>query len=87
MNKQPVAKENLQNVLKQIYDNRTDDKVLYLKADRGLKYIQILDAMEIASKAGVKVVGAITDQTIGTTSTIPGDVMSTEPAKAPGKKQ
>jgi hypothetical protein len=35
----------------------------------------------------VKVVGAITDQTIGTTSTSPGDVMSTDKASPPGKKQ
>ena len=87
INKQPVSAEELPATLKQIYDNRTDDKVLYMKADRNLKYIQILDAMEIASKAGVRVVGAITDQTIGTTSTVAGDVMSTDKASPPGKKQ
>ncbi len=49
--------------------------MLYLKADRGLKYADIIKAMDIASKNGVTVVGAITDQKIGTTSTVAGDVI------------
>src|SRR5689334_13240129 len=43
MDKQAVSAEDLPAVLKQIYDNRTDDKVLYMKADRNLEYIKILD--------------------------------------------
>ena len=75
LDKQPVDSASLGATLKAIYDARAEDKVLYLKADRGLRYQVIIDAMDIATKAGVKVVGAITDQTIGTASTVPGDVM------------
>jgi biopolymer transport protein ExbD len=74
--KQPIAVEDLPARLKQIYDARPDDKVLYLKADRSLKYADILAAMDIASKNGVTVVGAITDQRIGTKSSVPGDVIA-----------
>ena len=87
MNKQPVAAEDLPKLIKQTYDNRPDDKVLYIKADRNLEYSKILDAIEIASKSGVRVVGAITDQTIGTASTVAGDVLNTEPARPPGSKK
>jgi biopolymer transport protein TolR len=74
--KQPVSAEELPARLKQIYDARPDDKVLYLKADRGLKYEDVLKAMDIASRNGVTVVGAITDQRPGTKSTVPGDVIA-----------
>jgi biopolymer transport protein ExbD len=73
--KQPISEADLPVRLKQIYDARPDDKVLYLKADRGLEYAHILKAMDIASKNGVTVVGAITDQRPGTKSSIPGDVI------------
>jgi biopolymer transport protein ExbD len=73
LNKQPVSAEDLPARLKAIYDARPDDKVLYLKADKSLKYSEIMAAMDIASHNGVTVVGAITDQRIGTKSSVPGD--------------
>jgi biopolymer transport protein ExbD len=75
LNKQPVTPEDLPAQLKAIYDLRPDDKVLYLKADRGLKYADVMTAMDVASKNGVTVVGAITDQKIGTKSSVAGDVI------------
>jgi biopolymer transport protein ExbD len=65
--------EKLSNVLRGIYDKRTVDKILYVKADKDLDFGKILDALDIASKAGVRVVGAVSDQKIGTVSTVPGD--------------
>jgi biopolymer transport protein ExbD len=75
LNKQAVTAEELPARLKAIYDARPDDKVLYLKADKGLKYAEVMAAMDLASKNGVTVVGAITDQRIGTKSSVPGDVI------------
>jgi biopolymer transport protein TolR len=76
LQKQAVTADALPGALKEIYDKRPDDKVLYLKADRGLKYAEIIKAMDIASKNGVTVVGAITDQKIGTVSSVAGDAIA-----------
>lgn len=65
--------DKLFNVLKAIYDKRTVDKVLYIKADKDLEYGKVLDAMDVASRAGVRVVGAVSDQRPGTVSSVPGD--------------
>jgi biopolymer transport protein ExbD len=65
--------DKLQNILKAIYDKRTVDKILYIKADKDLEFGKVLDAMEIASLAGVRVVGAVSDQRPGTASTVEGD--------------
>jgi biopolymer transport protein ExbD len=73
MNKVLVGKDTLDKVIKQIYDARQIDKILYIKADKDLPYSAVLDAMDIASKNGVRVVGAISEQQPGTKSTVPGD--------------
>ncbi len=43
-----------------------DDKVLFVKADKGLKYKEVLGAMELAKKSGAKVVAAVSEQRPGT---------------------
>ena len=70
-----------------IFDARTEDKILYLKADKTLDYSKVLDAIDIASKNGVRVVGMISDQKSGTTSTVAGDTKSAglNPLKPGGK--
>ena len=74
LNKKQLARnEDLPGMLKQIYDTRTEDKILYLKADKSLDYAKVLDAIDLASKNGVRVVGMISDQRQGTVSTVPGD--------------
>ncbi len=45
-----------------IYANRTKDKVVFLKADQNLDFGRVQQAIEIARQAGVRVVGAITEQ-------------------------
>ncbi len=78
LNKKPIRNETLGEQLKAIYEARTSDKILYIKAHRDLDYQKVLDAIEIASKNGVRVVGAISDQRPGTESTVPGDNPVTE---------
>jgi len=73
LNKQPIRNEDLATLLRQIYDVRTTDKILYIKAHRELEYGKIQAVMDVASENGVRVVGAISDQTPGTESTVPGD--------------
>jgi biopolymer transport protein ExbD len=73
LNKREIKNDDLPRMLKQIYDARTEDKILYLKADKSLNYSKVLDAIDIASKNGVRMVGMISDQRQGTVSTVPGD--------------
>ena len=73
LNKAPIANNTLGPRLKEIYDNRTEDKVLYVKAHKDLEYSKILDAMDIASHNGVAMAAMITDQQPGTKSSISTD--------------
>jgi biopolymer transport protein ExbD len=58
----PVADADLPGRLTGLYAARTKDKILYLKADQGLQFGRVQEAIEIARRSGVKVVGAITEQ-------------------------
>src|SRR5213593_1232788 len=57
-----ISDEDLPAQLTTLYANRTVDKVMYLKADEGIEYGRIQTALDIARKAGVRVVGAIAEQ-------------------------
>jgi biopolymer transport protein TolR len=85
LNKRPIKNAELPQLLKKIFDARQEDKILYLKADKTLDYSKVLDAIDIASNNGVRVVGMISDQRSGTISTVAGDTKSTRPiGKAEG---
>jgi biopolymer transport protein ExbD len=73
LNKKPIRKEDLPQMLKSIYDARTEDKVLYVKAHKDLDYSKVLDALDVATHNGVRVVGMISEQQQGTRSTVAGD--------------
>jgi len=73
LNKKPIKNETFADQVKRIYDARTVDKILYVKAHKELEYSKVLDALDLASKNGVRVVGMISDQKSGTTSTVAGD--------------
>ena len=73
LNKKPIKNETLPTELKRIFDARTVDKILYVKADKNLEYVKVIDALDIAATAGVRVTGLISDQRPGTMSTVPGD--------------
>ena len=65
LNRQPIRNETLYDNLKRIYDARTEDKILYVRADKSLEYSKVQDAIDIASKAGVRVTGLISEQSPG----------------------
>lgn len=84
LNKKPIKNEDLPTLLKAIYEARTEDKILFLKAHNQLKYEKVIDALDIAAKNGVRVTGMITDQIPGSRSLIESDNLS--PMKAQGGK-
>lgn len=57
-----VPEGTLEQQLRAIYDNRTKDKIMFLKAHNELEYSHIQDAIEIARRAGVRVLAAITEE-------------------------
>ena len=60
LNDRPVAVTALEGQLREAFRNRPD-KVLYLKADAGLAYGSVVEAMDRARKAGVERVGMVTE--------------------------
>jgi biopolymer transport protein ExbD len=72
LNKRLIPLDSIGPLLKEIYANR-DDFVLYIKADKNLPDSKVIDAMDIASRNGVRVVGAVSEQVPGTESTVEGD--------------
>jgi len=72
INSEEVTKDNLSKRLHEIYDPRPD-KIMYLKADKDLEYSKVVDATDIAAKNGVRMVALISDQKMGTVSTVEGD--------------
>jgi biopolymer transport protein ExbD len=60
-----VPQEELEAQLRSLYAQRSSDRILFLKADQELEFSRIQEAIEIARKAGVRVVGTITEQRRG----------------------
>lgn len=77
LNKRQIKNHELPTMLKTIFEARTTDRILYLKADKTLDYAKVLDAIDIASKNGARVIGMISDQRSGTVSTVAGDARAT----------
>jgi biopolymer transport protein ExbD len=65
LNGQPIALDRLEQQLQAIYTARTDDKVLYFKADVNVKYAKIQEAVEMARRSGVRVLAAVTEDAGG----------------------
>jgi len=57
-----ISDEDLPGQLVTLYATRTVDKILFLKADKDIEFARVQQAIEIARKAGVRVIGAIADQ-------------------------
>ena len=87
LNRKQIDPGSLGPRLNQIYSIRTEDKILYVKADKNLNYGTIIDALDIASHNGVRMSAMITDQRPGTRSKIDSDninpAAATPPAGAP----
>ena len=76
LNKKPIRNQDLGPMLKDIFQDRQIDKLLYIKAHKDLEYGKILDAMDVASRNEVRVTGMITDQKPGTVSLVSSDNLS-----------
>jgi len=85
LNKKPLPNADLADRLKEIYDKRQVDKVMYLKAHKELKYEKVLDAIDVAAHSGVRVTGMISDPIPGTKSTVEGDNVLSDGMKKGGK--
>ena len=57
----PLPAGTLEDQLRSRFATRTEDKILYFKADNQLKYGKIQEAVETARRAGVRVMAAITE--------------------------
>jgi len=57
-----ISDADLPGRLEALYATRTKDKILFLKADQNLDFGRVQDAIEVARRAGVRVVGAITER-------------------------
>jgi biopolymer transport protein TolR len=85
LNKKAIKNADLGPMLKQIFENRTEGRLLYVKADKSLAYGKVLDALDIAAHNDVTTTGMITDQRPGTVSAVQTDNLFNAPA-AGGKK-
>jgi biopolymer transport protein TolR len=65
LNGRPLPSGTLEDQLRSIFSSRTEDKILYFKADNQLKYAKVQEAVETARKAGVRVMAAITEPKSG----------------------
>ncbi len=57
-----IADADLPGRLQALYNARSKDRILFLKADQNLDFARVQQAIEIARAAGVRVLGAITEQ-------------------------
>ena len=62
----PLQTGALEDQLRSRFASRTEDKILYFKADNQLKYAKVQEAVETARKAGVRVMAAITEPSTST---------------------
>jgi len=56
-----VPAAQLEDHLTRLYAARPGDHLIYLRADRGVGYDRVLDAVDAARTAGVRRIGAITE--------------------------
>ena len=61
LNGRALPDGTLEDQLRGIFGARTEDKILYFKADNQLKYSKVQDAVETARRSGVRVMAAITE--------------------------
>jgi biopolymer transport protein ExbD len=64
INSEVVTRDRLPTRLKEIYDPRPE-KIIFVKGDPKVKYADIIDAMDVARGAGVKVIGVPPKDTPG----------------------
>jgi biopolymer transport protein TolR len=57
-----ITDENLPGRLGALYSQRTKDKILFLKVDKDVQMGRVQEAVEVARRAGVRVIDAIAEQ-------------------------
>lgn len=57
-----IGANALPHQLEALFAHRTQDRILYLKADSRMAFGPVQDAVEIARRSGVRVVAAVTEQ-------------------------
>jgi biopolymer transport protein ExbD len=62
-----ISDDQLLPTLTNVYAGRASDKILYLKSDANVPFARVQQGIEIARKAGVRVIDAIAEQTRGIT--------------------
>src|SRR5258708_1498961 len=87
LNKKAIPNAQLGQMLNSIFENRTEDRLLYVKAHKDLGYGKVVDALDIAAHNHVSVTGMITDQRPGTISAVQTDNLFNAPAAAAGGKK
>jgi biopolymer transport protein TolR len=81
LDKKLYKEEDIGPLLNNIYGAPgRDDFVLYLRAHNALKYEKVQNAMDIAMKNKVRVIGLVGEQMPGTVSSVAGDSKSGAPA-------
>ena len=73
LNRTAIPNASLAAALTDIYSRRSEDKILYVKADKDLNYGKILDALDVAAHSGVRMTAMVADQQPGTRSAIASD--------------
>jgi biopolymer transport protein TolR len=74
LDKKLYDEKDIGELIKQIYTAPgREDFVMYLRAHNELTYEKVQNAMEIAMKNGVRVMGLVGEQVPGTNSTVIGD--------------
>ncbi len=65
LNGSPANMETIEQELTAIFDSRPEDKRLHFKADAGLPYSKIQEAVEMGRRAGAVVLVAVVDRAGG----------------------
>jgi biopolymer transport protein TolR len=80
LDKKLYNKDDLAPMIKNIYSTPgREDFTMYLRAHNEIPYGQVEEAMDIAMKNGVRVMGLIGEQKPGTASTVAGDAATPPP--------
>ena len=61
-NKRPTTEDALARTLSERFLQRPGDRVVFLRADQGLRYDRVQSAMTLAANAGARFVGLISEQ-------------------------
>ena len=71
LNRDAIPKDQLGSRLASVFQAPgREEFILYVKADRGLDYAKVTEALDAAAASGVRVTGLITEQQQGTESVV-----------------